>query len=166
MSTSDFNVRFIQADDNAEVKTLVQNTLAEFGLVGAGYAGVDDELNDMYQSYSDDLSAYYVIVSADKIYGVGGFAPLTGTERGTIAELRKMYFLPSLRGQGMGQQLIQLCLKEATKLNYKSMYLETVPKMKAAQALYLKNGFEYLEQRLGNTGHSNCGVHMLRKLND
>lgn len=158
-------IRLIEPDDNSAVKALVHTTLAEFGLFGDGYAGVDPELNDMYAAYSDDLSAYYVVEFNGEICGVGGYAPLAGTERGTIAELRKMYLSPDLRGKGVGQQLIELCLSEAKAKAFSAIYLETVPAMKAAQALYFKNGFQYIEQKMGDTGHCNCGVCMLRKLN-
>ncbi len=159
-------IRLIKQQDNQAVKDLVVETLAEFGLHGEGFAGVDAELNDMYGAYDNDLSAYFVVEFAGEVTGVGGYAPLLGTEPGSIAELRKMYLRPVLRGQGVGQELIDLCISEATAKGYQSMYLETVPEMQAAQALYLKNGFEYLSQRLGNTGHSNCHVCMSRVLND
>ena len=159
-------IRLIKEKDNPVVKHLVQSTLAEFGLVGEGYAGVDAELDDMYQAYANEFSDYYVIELNHQVLGVGGYAPLAGTEPGTVAELRKMYFHVSLRGQGIGQKLIQSIIKAATAKGYQSMYLETVPAMKAAQKLYVKNGFVYLDGRLGNTGHNNCGVCMLRSLGD
>ncbi len=158
-------IRLIKPEDNQAVKELVLKTLAEFNLHGAGYAGVDVELEDMYSAYADQLSAYYVVEDSDgQIKGAGGYAPLLGTEPRSIAELRKMYLSPQLRGQGIGQQLIDLCIKAVIEKNYQSIYLETVPSMKAAQKLYLKNGFEYLEGRLGNSGHNNCDVCMMRKL--
>ena len=159
-------IRLIKTKDNAAVKTLVQNTLAEFGLVGEGYAGVDAELNDMCQAYANELSDYYVIELNQQILGAGGYAPLIGTEPGTVAELRKMYFHASLRGQGMGQKLIELCINDAKAKGYQSMYLETVPAMITAQALYRKNGFVQLDHRMGDTGHGNCEVCMLKTLND
>ncbi len=76
-----------------------------------------------------------------------------------------MYLSSDLRGQGFGQRLIDLCIKGAIENKFVDMYLETVPAMKAAQALYLKNGFEYTN-RMGDTGHSNCSVTMVRKLHD
>ncbi|MGJ8662690.1 MAG: GNAT family N-acetyltransferase [Marinicella sp.] len=159
-------IKLIQPQDNKAVRRLVLDTLSEFGLTGPGYAGVDAELEDMYASYSNELSAYYVVVLDGEILGVGGYAPLLGTEPGTIAELRKMYLTPALRGKGMGQKLIDICLAETKAKGYGILYLETVPAMKAAQGLYLKNGFQYLKQRLGDTGHSNCGIHMQKVLND
>ncbi|MEZ5472537.1 MAG: GNAT family N-acetyltransferase [Marinicella sp.] len=157
-------IRLIETRDNPHVKKLVQETLAEFGISGEGFAGVDPELDDMCVAYGDDLSAYYVIEVEGKILGAGGYAPLEGTVRGTTAELRKMYFRPELRGLGLGQKMIEKCIKEATRLGFENIYLETVPKMKAAQGLYLKNGFAYLTSPMGNTGHTGCGVRMLRPL--
>ncbi len=162
---SEVNIRLIEHHDNQDVKALVLDILAEFELFGDGYAGVDLELNDMYSAYKNDLSAYYVVELNSRIQGVGGYAPLLGTAFGTVAELRKMYLSPKLRGQGVGQKLIEICIKGAAEKKYQSMYLETVPIMQAAQKLYLKNGFKYLNNRLGNSGHSNCGVCMQRILN-
>jgi len=146
----------------------VLGVLVEFELFGEGFAGVDAELDDMYEAYNNSLSAYYVVESAGQILGVGGYAPLLGTDEppGTVAELRKMYLSATLRGQGIGQKLIEICLKAATEKNYQSMYLETVPAMHAAQKLYLSNGFNYLDSRVGDTGHSNCSVCMQRALNE
>lgn len=161
---AEFVIRLIESPDNPAVRALVLDTLAEFELFGEGFAGVDAELDDMHAAYNNDLSAYFVVESAGQILGVGGYAPLLGTEPGTVAELRKMYLTPALRGQGMGQKLIDICIKAAKMKNYQIMYLETVPAMQAAQKLYLNNGFCYLDGRLGDTGHSNCSVCMQKVL--
>ncbi len=157
-------IRLIEPKDNQQVKRLVQETLAEFGIVGEGFAGVDPELEDMHAAYADELSAYYVIEVNGEVLGVGGYAPLAGTEPGTTAELRKMYFRPQLRGMGLGQKMIELCIQGARKAGFNEMYLETVEGMKAAQKLYVKNGFTYLDCAMGDTGHTGCGVRMLKEL--
>jgi len=161
---SERSLRLIRPEDNSLVKSLVRNTLAEFGLAGEGYAGVDAELDDMFSAYNNALSAYYVIDCGGAIQGVGGFAPLLGSENDAIAELRKMYFVSDLRGQGWGHKLIELCLNEAKKRGFTAMYLETVPDMQVAQKLYLKHGFGYISERLGETGHHHCEVSMLKRL--
>ncbi len=46
------------------------------------------------------------------------------------------------------------------------MLSETMPYMKAAQLLYKKNGFDYLEGPMGDTGHYECGVNMILDLKD
>jgi len=47
-------------------------------------------------------------------------------------------------------------LKSAKALGYKSCYLETVVRMKSANAMYAKKGFKILSSSTGNTGHSGC----------
>jgi putative acetyltransferase len=75
-----------------------------------------------------------------------------------------MYFLPEARGLGLGIELMQKCLAKAKEFGFESCYLETMPYMEAAQKLYNKVGFEYLDKPLGNTGHTSCPVWMLKKL--
>ena len=46
--------------------------------------------------------------------------------------------------------------------NFNSCYIETMSFMKAAQKLYLKKGFKFINKPLGNTGHKNCNIWMLK----
>ena len=75
-----------------------------------------------------------------------------------------MYLLPTARGKGIGAQLMARCLDFAQSQGFEACYLETLPYMKAAQQLYLRAGFDYLEEPLGSTGHYSCDVWMLKKL--
>jgi putative acetyltransferase len=75
-----------------------------------------------------------------------------------------MYFLPEARGRGLAKQLMTTCLDAAIKFGFKKCYIETMPYMKAAQALYQKNGFKYIDEPMGCTGHSACPVYMLKDL--
>ena len=96
------------------------------------------------------------MVEADGlVLGGGGVAPLAGGDA-DLCELRKMYFMPQLRGRGAGSALIALCLQTARNLGFRRCYLETLSGMDAAQALYRKCGFRAIEKPLGNTGHFSC----------
>ncbi|HVH35875.1 MAG TPA: GNAT family N-acetyltransferase, partial [Tahibacter sp.] len=95
-------------------------------------------------------------VEADgRVLGCGGVAALAGGDA-DVCELRKMYFLPALRGRGAGRALIERCLAAARALGYRRCYLETLSGMDAAQALYLKTGFRRIDGPLGGTGHFSC----------
>ena len=65
--------------------------------------------DDMFGAYQGKRSAYWVVTKMDRgkelVIGGGGFAQLTGADDKTC-ELRKMYFLPELRGLGIGQELL------------------------------------------------------------
>jgi len=156
-------IRPMEKRDNAVVADIIRLVMTEFGAVGCGYSFNDSEVDDMYSAYAPEGSLFYVVELDDRVLGCGGFGPLTGGDRVTC-ELRKMYFLSELRGLGVGTKLLKLCLEEATSAGYQHCYLETMEGMEQARRLYGKHGFEYLEERMGDTGHSSCGTWMARVL--
>ncbi len=159
----DFVLRRIQQRDNAQIAQIIRDVMTEFGAVGAGYSINDPEVGTMFANYQDSQSCYYVIVRDKKIVGGGGLAPLAGGDKVTC-ELRKMFFLPEIRGLGLGQRLLNLLLKEARARGYRRCYLETLDRMPAANALYRNNGFQPLDQPMGCTGHTSCDRRYLREL--
>lgn len=158
-----FEIRPITAQDSEGVAAVIRKVMPEFGARGPGFALSDPEVDEMYSAYQQAGHRYFVVTQNGRLLGGGGIAPLAGGD-GTICELRKMYFLPELRGLGIGQQLINLCLDSARELGYSQCYLETLQSMKQARALYAKNGFVQLEKALGNTGHFSCDAWYLKDL--
>jgi putative acetyltransferase len=104
-----------------------------------------------------------VVERDGKVEGGGGVAPLLGGDPATC-ELRKMYFLPTLRGLGAGRTLMSRCLDAARDFDYRRCYLETLAGMDAAMRLYEHSGFQRLEAPLGDTGHGGCNAWYLRDL--
>ena len=159
----DFKVRPIAAKDDGAVADIIRTVMPEFGCSGPGFAIQDAEVDAMFSSYGQSGSAYFVIEHEGKILGGGGIAPLIGGD-GLTCELRKMYFLPELRGKGLGQQLMDHCLTAAVQNEFKLCYLETMQAMTQARALYVRNGFEPLSAPLGATGHFSCDSWFLKSL--
>jgi putative acetyltransferase len=159
----DIQIRPIGKGDNQAVAEIIRLVMTEFKAVGSGFSITDSEVDDMHTAYSPSGSAFYVVEMDGHVLGCGGFAPLTGGSQDTC-ELRKMYFMAELRGLGVGKRLLELCLEEAAKAGYKTCYLETMDDMKQARQLYSKYGFKYLDQPMGNTGHTSCGTWMARNL--
>lgn len=159
-----FSIRLIERRDNAQVKNLIVDVMTSFGCVGEGYSSSDAELEDMYAAYAEDRSEFYVVVDEyDKVYGCGGIAALSGSTDNTC-ELRKMYFYTSIRGLGLGSQLMALLLSQAQSHGYTKCYLETVANMKQARVLYEKFGFEPIHSNIGATGHSGCDNYMIKNI--
>ena len=152
-------LRPITEEDTEVVAKIIRTVMTEFQAVGCGYSINDSEVDDMFTAYLPAGSAFYVVEADGQILGCGGYAPLTGGDKETC-ELRKMYFLPELRGTGMGAQMLTLCLDEARRDGYRNCYLETMEGMEKARSLYEKHGFKYLDGRMGDTGHSSCGTWM------
>lgn len=59
-----------------------------------------------------------------------------------IFELTKMAVLPSNRGKGIGQQLLDYCIKFAKKQNFKKLVLYSNTKLENAIYIYKKCGFQ------------------------
>lgn len=58
-----------------------------------------------------------------------------------IAELKRMYVLPSHKNKGVGQALLEASILKATQLGYQKIWLDTLATMLPAMHLYTKNGF-------------------------
>ena len=156
-------IREVREEDNAALAKAIRQVLIDIGVPKVGTAYADPELDFMYQAYQTTRSAYFVIDEDGVVLGGAGIAPLAG-EDPKICELQKMYFLAQGRGRGLGQQMIDHCLAYAKDQNFELCYLETLPYMKAAQKLYLKTGFDYIDGPMGNTGHTSCNVWLTKAL--
>jgi len=158
-----FIIRPIIKKDNPHIAKVIRKVLIDLGVPKIGTAYADKTLDSLYEVYQKPRSVYFVVQLNDKIIGGAGIAQLDNYE-GNICELQKMYFLEEARGLGLGTKMITLCLEKAKGFGFDKCYLETMTYMKAAQKLYKKNKFDYIDAPLGNTGHYSCPVHMLKDL--
>jgi putative acetyltransferase len=156
-------IRPIRPEDDVHVAAIIRAVMPEYGADGPGFAIHDREVDAMYSAYNRDRAAYYVIEQGGRVLGGGGFAPLDGGA-GDTCELRKMYFLPELRGQGWGARLIDHALAGAKAAGFVRCYLETLATMHEAKWLYEKRGFAKLDKPLGATGHFGCDAWYARDL--
>jgi putative acetyltransferase len=155
-------IRKIESGDNVVLTYIIREVLASFGAVGEGYAYADWSTEHMFEAYCAPGRMYWVVEEDGEVKGGGGFAELEGES--DVCEIQKMYFLPEIRGKGMGKAIMDRALREAKKYGYKRAYLETLPNMNVAKGVYEKCGFIYLNGRLGKTGHHKCHVWMLKEL--
>ncbi|HEI8867773.1 GNAT family N-acetyltransferase [Serratia sp. AKBS12] len=157
-------VRPIAIADNAAIAHVIREVSAEHGLTAdKGYTVADPNLDALYQLYSLPRSAYWVVEIDGKIAGGGGVAPLQGGED-DVCELQKMYFLPLLRGQGLAKRLALQALEFARQQGFRRCYLETTASLTQAIGLYQHLGFAHIDRPMGNTGHGDCEVTMLKTL--
>ena len=128
-------------DDGERVSKLVSEVLAEFGLE-ADPDTTDADLKDIEANYLQRGGLFEVIEDRQSnLLGSFGLYPIDKT----ICELRKMYFVPSARGLGLGKQILQRAIARARELGFKQIVLETSSKLIAANRLYAKFGFEPAE---------------------
>ncbi|MDX2133270.1 MAG: GNAT family N-acetyltransferase [Saprospiraceae bacterium] len=152
-------IRDIEPKDNPFLAQIIRNALEEFGANHPGTVYYEASTDQLYEMFQTPGSRYFVAEQAGVILGGAGIFPTEGLPDDTI-ELVKMYLLPEARGKGLGKRLIALCLNAAQESGRRKVYLESMPELSQAVALYERLGFSHLQRPLGNTGHYGCAVWM------
>ncbi len=159
-----FSIRPIQPGDNAAIAHIIRTALTEFGANKPGTVFFDDSTDHLYELFAESPgSGYYIALQDDRIVGGAGYFPTEGLPNGTC-ELVKMYLTATVRGLGLGRQMIDFVMAEAKAMGYTQVYLETMPELKKAVAVYEQFGFNYLTGPMGNSGHNGCDIWMIRPL--
>ena len=156
-------IREVLEKDNADLASVIRQVLIEIGVPKVGTAYSDPELDYMHKTYLKERAAYFVLEENGILIGGAGIAPLQGGDP-SVCELQKMYFLQQARGKALGEKMIDHCLNYAKEQGFETCYLETLPYMMAAQKLYFKKGFEYIDGPMGSTGHTSCNVWLTKKI--
>ena len=158
-------IRENKAEDNAILAKIIRTAFHDFEVSctnGTVYS--DPTTDDLYSLFQTEKSALFVAEEDGLILGCCGIFP-TENLPDDITELAKFYLSKEARGKGIGKLLLEKCLEKAQELGYKKVYLESIPEFSKAVSIYEKQGFQYLEKPLGNSGHSGCNIWMIKKLN-
>jgi len=130
----------IRAATNADrdrVIALVSGVLSEFNLP-FDLESKDSDLKDLEQSYLRSGGTFEVLENPNgNLLGTYGLFRL---DRETC-ELRKMYFVPEIRGLGLGRRVLERAVDHARGLGYQRIVLETISVLKDAIRLYTRFGF-------------------------
>jgi len=124
-------------DDREQVQSLVFGVLAEFDLKPDPDV-TDADLLDIETNYLNRGGLFDLIEDENgKLVGTFGLYPLDAN----TCELRKMYLMPAVRGQGLGKYVLRKAVERAKEMGFKEMVLETSSKLVAAIQLYRQFGF-------------------------
>ena len=130
-------IRRASGADTAAARELVFGVLAEYGFAPEP-AGTDADLMDLEAGFLAGGGLFDVAVAPDGRIGACCGMKVLGDGR---VELRKMYVRKDLRGQGLGQRLLDRALAWARGRGFPRVELETASTLKEAIALYRKAGF-------------------------
>jgi GNAT superfamily N-acetyltransferase len=122
--------------DWAHARRLVEQYAASLG-IDLSFQAIDHELEHMADQYAPPTGAF-VLAEEDGIYV--GCAGLRRFGDG-VAEMKRMYVVPALRGRGLGRVLAERVVRDARDLGYARIRLDTLPTMREAHALYSSLGF-------------------------
>lgn len=138
------SIRRAAAADQEAVKRLVAAVLEEFGLDASPCKQQDADLDDLAGWYPAPRGLFEVIEDEQgMLHGCGGVHPIDQWS----CELRKLYFLPSLRGLGMGSAMLDRFVRFARQAGYQRMELETASALHAAIELYKRRGFSEMSSK-------------------
>jgi putative acetyltransferase len=152
--------RKIRPGDNPLIEAIVRKAMTEFNANPKTTIIGDPSLKTMYENYREERSVYYIAELEGVVVGGCGIKQLDGSKE-NICELQRMFLSKEARGKGIGKKLMELCLSDAKKFNYKQVYLETLSDQHEAMVLYKKTGFKLIPLPLGDTGHGGCDVNMI-----
>ena len=156
-------IRRIQKADELQLAKIIRGSLEEFGAARPGTVYFDPTTDHLFDVFKASRSAYFVATKNNEVMGGAGIYP-TANLPGDTCELVKLYLSPVARGIGLGRVLIKTCEEAALAENFKRVYLETMPELKIAIPLYEKLGYKYLDHSLGESGHTGCGIWMIKQL--
>ena len=157
------NIRTIIPGDDAQLATIIRDTLKEFGAAKPGTVYFDESTDHLSTVFQQAGSCYFVVTIDEKIAGGGGIFPTENLPEDTC-ELVKLYLANSARGRGIGKLLMEHCEQAARDFGYRNIYLETMPELKIAVPMYEKMGYQYLPGSMGNSGHTGCNIWMRKAL--
>ena len=100
-----------------------------------GYAG---ELADLPGAYSAPAGCLLLAELGGLPAGCVAMRPLDG-ER---CEMKRLYVRAAFRGAGLAGILVEHVIERARAQGYREMYLDTMPKMRAARLMYDMLGFK------------------------
>lgn len=149
LTTEPLHIRRYEAGDRHAVRRLHDDALNEVGAhLGTGHW--DDDLDEIEGVYLERGGEFLVGVLGGEVVAMGALMRISAKK----AELKRMRVRPGLQGSGYGQAMLDILHRRASELGYHRLRLDTTVQQRAAQRLYLKNG--YSEAGRGVVGPFDC----------
>jgi ribosomal protein S18 acetylase RimI-like enzyme len=134
-----FDIRPVRNDRDIAAASRLFEAYAASLAVDLDYQGFAAEQAGLPGKYAPPEGA--LLLARDRGGEPAGCVALRPLEAGRICEMKRLYVAPAGRGAGLGRALMQAAIEVARSLGYREIRLDTLPDMKAAQALYRDAGF-------------------------
>lgn len=131
-------IRDWQPPDRQAAATVIQTVLAEYGL-GWEPAGADRDVLAVEAAYQATGGEFWVVEAPGQLVGTAAYYPTNRSPQ--AVEIRKMYLLPSVRGQGLGKFLLHQLEQTIAAKGHRTIWIETATILQAAVQLYERHGY-------------------------
>lgn len=157
-----FNYREMTEADNEAVAALIRYNLKKHGLDIPGTVYFDEGLDRLSDFYGNDDRRYYVLEDeTGRVVGGIGFAKFE--PKADTAELQKIYLDDSVKGAGLGYEMIAFIEGKMRDAGFKYSYLETHDNLQAAIHIYEKSGYREIP-RPAEVMHSTMNRFFIKEL--
>jgi putative acetyltransferase len=136
-------IRIVQAmssKDLDQVRELFQEYAKSLGFE-LHFQNFDKEIAELPGDYAPPSGRLLLLIYESRI---AGCVALRNMGKG-VCEMKRLYVRSEFRGKGIGKTLARTIIKEAHRIVYRSMRLDTVPAMQEAISLYRSLGFKDIE---------------------
>lgn len=134
-----FIIRDWQQEDRDAAAGVIQKVLEEYGLPWQPESA-DRDVIEVESAYLEGGGEFWVVEQDGGIVGTAAYQPIS---RGNNAvEIRKMYLLSGVRGQGLGKYLLFQLEQAIAIKDYQEIWIETASVLKEAVKLYEFNGYQ------------------------
>jgi putative acetyltransferase len=157
-------IREVRREDNLVLAQIIRAAFIEFGAPLTGTVYEDPTTDALFELFETKKNAIlFVAEDQGLVVGCCGIFPTNGLDNG-YAELVKFYLASEARGKKIGKTLFEKSIQAARDFKYQFLYIESQPSFSKAVQMYERYDFKYLNHSLGNSGHDNCDVWMLKNL--
>lgn len=112
-------------------------------LLGPSSPTISDPRLDDYRL---PRGTFLVVVRDGEVLGCAGLRTITTEEHGEVAEIKRMWVSPALRGQGAGRALVERLHEQARGLGHRFVVLDSKRELADARRLYLAAGYEEIDR--------------------
>jgi len=143
MADASFRIRPCESVADIEAaRQLLEAYAASLG-IDLGYQGFAAELASLPGQYAPPAGALLLARDGGGVaLGCVGLRPMAPDG---CCEMKRLYVAPQGRGLGLGRALVDAILREAMRIGYREMRLDTLPFMTEAITLYRKLRFVPIE---------------------
>lgn len=131
-----FLIRDWQPADRETAAALIGQVLTEYGL---GWEPQRADLDVVQVDTHYQQGEFWVVEQDGEIVGTAAYLPIKRGEQ--AVEIRKMYLLPGVRGQGLGGFLLGQLESAIAARGFKEIWLETATVLKEAVGMYERSGY-------------------------
>lgn len=107
-------------------------------LLGTSSPTISDPRLDDYRAPG---GTFLVVVRDSAVLGCAGLRTITTAAYGEVAEIKRMWVSPQLRGQGAGRALLDRLHDEARALGHDQVLLDSKRELSGARRLYDAAGY-------------------------